>query len=126
MIDTKQAEKDFNADVKIAGKLIVSKPAQAADIGMDLAKAQARYETIAWWNRELDDITEYLDDHELSPEHILLIKYAALSRYAMKGADDSWSGRGNDARRAMDDMRRDVLRDIEFELRTETQKLGKK
>lgn len=67
---------------------------------------------MAEWERSVERIEKL----QASPERTLIEKYATLARLAVRSADDTWSGRGNDAKRAFQDGRLKALSRIETKL----------
>jgi len=73
----------------------------------------------AEWERGLEHIeqfTEDLNDGAARRARVELEKWKLIARMALKDTDDSWSGRGNDARRAFADGRRKALSHLETKL----------
>lgn len=68
----------------------------------------------AEWERGLEHIAEFGKD--CTPERVELEKWKLVTRMALRGADDSWSGRGNDAKRAFHDGRLKALSHLETKL----------
>lgn len=66
------------------------------------------------WERGLEHIAEFAGD--ATPDRIKIEQWKLLTRLALRGADDSWSGRGNDAKRANHDGRLKALSRIESKL----------
>lgn len=123
MIDNKTAVKQYEAFVKSAVKEIAEKPHDAAHIGQRIEAELARCQTISMWNDRMEDLAEHAAEKGWAPERIVLKKYQMITSILLRGADDTWSGRGNDARRAAHEAKLKVLEDIEFELRQEVNAL---
>lgn len=67
----------------------------------------------AEWERGLASIAEHVGDN---PQRVELEKWKLLTRLALRGADDGWSGRGNDAARSNHDGRLKAISQIETRL----------
>jgi hypothetical protein len=107
--DAQKAYDDAKAD---AVKEIAAKPQDANEIAQSLLVAEATL--IAWgtWER----IAQAIDDHavgqDFSEEYVWMMKFAELATLALRSPDDTWSGRGNDAKRAKNEAMREVYVDV--------------
>jgi hypothetical protein len=75
----------------------------------EVAEAQGALTVVA----EYEEVLDYTQDaDEFDPVKANLAVIETLTRIVLRGADDTWSGRGNDARRAYFDGVRETADDL--------------
>ena len=79
-----------------------------------LSRIEQEFSDIETWGREQQGWTT---------ERVLTTKLSALAEMALADPDDTWSGRGNDARRARTDGAREILKDVLRQLRVEIDRI---
>jgi hypothetical protein len=82
-----------------------------ADRVADVEEWRGILSVMAEWERGLEWMAEHVE-----ADRIQLEKWKLITRMALRGADDSWSGRGNDAKRSFHDGRLKALSRLETSL----------
>lgn len=85
-------------------------PRQAYDYSLDLAEAEGALDTFTI----VESVRQGLTAKGWSQERILYGVMNAIARELEKGADDTWSGRGNEQKRAKFDGKREAARNIRY------------
>lgn len=90
-----------------------------ADRVADVEEWRGVVSVFAEWERGLEYLRSELSDDMSGKDRrqrVELEKWKLLTRMALRGADDSWSGRGNDAKRSFHDGRLKALSHLETKL----------
>lgn len=82
------------------------KPEQMFDYGLDLARWEGYAEILA----EIEKFESAARDHGMNGNDIAFVLMTQIAEILARGADDQWSGRRNDQRRARFDGRTEGAR----------------
>lgn len=71
------------------------------------------------WEETLAKSSERAVEREWDATRLLVVRMQRLTDMALQASDDTWSGRGNDARRSFLDGRREALDQIHWDLKAQ-------
>lgn len=71
------------------------------------------------------DIIEYSEEQGYSQTHRLALQFAELANLALRPADDTWSGRNNDARRSYHDGWVDAIQHVKRKVEAELAEIAR-
>lgn len=74
---------------------------------------------LAEWEENVATISERAVERHWDRTRILVVQQQRLADLLLRSTDDSWSGRGNDARRSYADGRREALEQIAQDLKSD-------
>jgi hypothetical protein len=93
------------------------RPDRVADLAISIERLRGQADVLDTIEKQFADIEVWAVKQNWTITHVLLVQLDLVADLATQNPDDTWSGRGNDARRAYNDGRRDVLQYIARQLR---------
>lgn len=92
------------------------KPHDLHRYAIDVETVQGQLAAAKEVEGQFADLDAWAAEKDFSTELVLAHKFNVLAKLALRRVDDTWSGRGNDAKRAFFDGWQDVLSEVQGNL----------